>query len=228
MSFPKFAIFDMDGLLFDTENIFMRHLHEVQTSYGYPATVEDYIKTVGTNGSNLKRICTEIYGEDYPHEEISHIAAENTRDYIDKNGLDLKPGISSLLNLFRENAIPCCVASSSKQETVKHHLEVAGIYDYFKFIIGGDTINNCKPDPEIFLKAYEQMKNHAIEDISVKDGIIFEDSENGILAAHAAGIPVICIPDLKYPDEKIAKLPVHIFNSAVKVTEFYLNSSENV
>lgn len=98
---------------------------------------------------------------------------------------------------------------------VEKYLNIAGIRDYFKHIIGGDQVKISKPNPEIFLKALGKTP------FNKDEAVIFEDSENGIRAAHAAGIPVICIPDLKYPNDSLKELPIHIVDSALDVIDLY-------
>jgi beta-phosphoglucomutase-like phosphatase (HAD superfamily) len=124
-------------------------------------------------------------------------------------------GIPELLEFFKGNGTICCVASSTVTPMVEKYLNIAGIRDYFKHIIGGDQVKNSKPNPEIFLKALGKTP------FNKDEAVIFEDSENGIRAAHAAGIPVICIPDLKYPNDSLKELPIHIVDSALDVIDLY-------
>ena len=124
-------------------------------------------------------------------------------------------GIPELLEFFKENGTICCVASSTVTPMVEKYLNIAGIRDYFKHIIGGDQVKISKPNPEIFLKALGRTP------FNKDEAVIFEDSENGIRAAHAACIPVICIPDLKYPNDSLKDIPIHIVDSALDVIDLY-------
>ena len=147
MNLPELVIFDMDGLIFDTERLFMNKKAEILKEYGYEAKKEDYIRTLGTAGKHLLDILYEIYGKDYPADEISRKTRRLVTDEIEKNGPSVKPGINALLEWLRNKAIPCCVASSTQHIYVEAYLKRAGLADYFSRIIGGDEISRSKPDP---------------------------------------------------------------------------------
>lgn len=211
MNIPKLVIFDMDGLIFDTERLFIEKQTPFLEKYGYIARDEDYIKTLGTNGEQLKKIHTEIYGPDYPTDLITKLTRAEVDKHMEVYGPTIKPGILELLEWLKQKNVSCAVASSTKTETVEKYLKLADIYKYFDYVIGGDQVSNTKPDPEIFLKAFERKH------IDKNEALILEDSENGILAAQRAGIPVICIPDLKYPDENFREIPIYILSNGFEV-----------
>ena len=208
---PSLFIFDMDGLLFDTERLFMNIRAEVLAEYGYVHRDEDYMKTIGTSGENLRAILRDIYGPDYPEAAISAESRSRQQDYIRKNGPGVKPGIRSLLEWAKKHAIPCCVASSTHANYVNEFLRLAGLDDFFSFVIGGDQVTRSKPDPEIFLLACEKA------DTPPSKALVLEDSENGVLAAVRGGIPVICIPDLKQPSEEIIQKAAAVVSNAEEV-----------
>lgn len=198
MKTPKKVIFDMDGLIFDSERVFMHELGEVMKPHGYIMRRENYIKTLGLTADALKEKVLEIYGADYPHEEFSRITRDRVGEIARAGKLPLKDGIRELLVWLKEHNIPCAVASSTKRRYVLDYLNAAGIEGYFEVVIGGDDVPRSKPEPDIFLAA--------LGDISPGDALVLEDSENGILAASRAGIPVICIPDMLYPRDEIKAL----------------------
>ncbi len=208
MKLPKFAIFDMDGLIFDTERIFMAKNGEVMETYGYHQTEENYIKTMGTAGETLRRIVNGFYGEDYPMEEISLKALELEIEHLRKYGPILKPGIRELLAWLKDHGIPCCVATSTPAPYPDEFLTLGGIREYFSFIVTGNEVARSKPDPDIFLACCERMG------CAPEDSIVFEDSENGVRAAYNGRIPVFCIPDLKLPEPETAALASAVLNDA--------------
>lgn len=208
MNIPKLAIFDMDGLIFDSERLFMNMKHTVLTEYGYPARDEDYLQTIGLAGQQLRDKLAKLYGPDYPMDEISQKSRAKVNEYMEAHGPDIKPGIEILLKWFCRQGIPCCVASSSNHEYVKKYLNLAHLDTYFSYIIGGDEIIRSKPEPDIFLAACRRSGIHP------RDAIVLEDSENGIRAALAAHIPVVCIPDLKQPSSELAKNTAAILKTA--------------
>ena len=208
MRFPKLAIFDMDGLLINSEEVFMEQKGPVMARYGFSQTREEYIRTLGTSGENLNRILLELYGPDYPADAITKETRANVNAFYDSCGVPVKKGIPELLSYLTGHGVHCCVATSTAHMHAASYLENGSILQYFDFIIGGDEISRSKPDPEIFLKALEKSGTAS------EDALIFEDSENGIFASQRAGIPVICIPDMKYPCKEAADIAVTILADA--------------
>ena len=215
MNIPKVAIFDMDGLIFNTERQFFKFESMVHKKYGYPSRIEDFTQTLGLSFASVKEVHKKIFGEDFSTEQIFKETRELVAKDVEENGLEIMKGIPELLEFFKGNGTICCVASSTVTPMVEKYLNIAGIRDYFKHIIGGDQVKNSKPNPEIFLKALGKTPCNKDE------AVIFEDSENGIRAAHAAEIPVICIPDLKYPNDSLKDIPIHIVDSALDVIDLY-------
>lgn len=208
LKLPKLAIFDMDGLIFDTERLFMTEKHKILKAYGYPARKEDYLQTVGMAGTQLKDKLLSLYGPDYPADEISRKARAAVNAHIDAFGPDVKPGIRTLLKWFRMHGVVCCVASSTMHIYVEQYLTLAELDSFFSYIIGGDEVSRSKPNPDIFLAACARGQ------FSPADALVLEDSENGIRAAAAAGIPAVCIPDLKQPSPDVAEKAAVILASA--------------
>ncbi len=208
---PKLMIFDMDGLLFDTERLFMNMKNKILREYGYPARQEDYVQTIGLSGNQLREKLEELYGSEYPADEISRKARAMVNTYLEEHDPDVKPGIRELLQWLREQEIPCCVASSTRHVYVEKYLQLADLDDCFSFVIGGEEVSRSKPAPDIFLDACKKAATRP------EDAYVLEDSENGVRAASAAGIPVICIPDLVYPSPGVAEMAEAVVPSAGEV-----------
>lgn len=196
----KAVIFDMDGLVFDTERVFMEQLAVAMKEKGYYLSREVYIKTTGTTGRTLKNIMCANYGDDYPLEECTRIAQSRLEVIAETVGLNVKPQIHELLEMLKERNIPCAIASSTMSVYVKKYLGHSGLLNYFSEIIGGEMVLHSKPEPDIFLMACEKLRT------APQAALVLEDSENGVKAAYVAGIPVICIPDLKEPSKDIVKM----------------------
>lgn len=199
MKMPELVIFDMDGLIFDSERLFMREMNNVMKNYGYSITEEQYVSLLGLCDGMLISKMKEMFGDDYPFKEISSKTREKTTLCAKNGELKIKDGIIELLKFFKEHNVPCTVASSTYAVHVKKYLEISGIDSYFKDITGGDSVKRSKPEPDIFLIACKKFG------IKPENALVLEDSENGITAAYRAGIPVVCIPDMKYPDEEHLK-----------------------
>lgn len=190
----KKAIFDMDGLIFDSERLFMRCLSEIAQKQGYTITEEIYSHTLGLSYKDCETYMKSVYGEGYPFKENS-AAARSAMAVLAESGLPVKDGIRELLEYLYRNKVECVVASSSETKYIRSYLESAGLLQYFTELTGGETVTHSKPEPDIFIKA--------LGDTSKENAVIFEDSENGLIAAQRAGIRAICIPDMKLPSEEV-------------------------
>ncbi len=193
-------LFDMDGVIFDTERLFMEQLAVVMADEGYLLSREVYCRTLGMSGESLARVMKAEYGPDYPLREISIRAREKVDIIAGTVGLQIKPQIPPLLAWLHEQAIKCAVVSSTDSRTVSKYLEGAGLRGYFSMIIGGEMARRPKPEPDIFLLACHECG------LRPEQAVVLEDSESGVRAAAAAGIPVICVPDMKMPEERICRL----------------------
>ena len=193
-------IFDMDGLIFDTELIFMNQLAVVMAEKGYSLSRKVYEDSLGMAGEPLKQLMLSEYGSEYPFEEMGEKSRKMVDVIADTVGLPVKPQIRSLLKWLKEQGIVCAVASSSQSDVVRHYLEKAELLSFFREIIGGEMVERSKPEPDIFLLACEKCR------VLPENAVVLEDSENGIRAAFAAGIPSICVPDLKSPCEEVQKM----------------------
>lgn len=204
----KGFLFDMDGLLFDTERLFMEQLAVLMAERGYRLTREVYSRSLGLTGKALEKMMLEEYGRDYPLRELGHRAREQVDIVADTVGLQIKPQIPELLDWLREEGIICAVASSTDSDSVRKYLDKTGLLSYFSVIVGGEMVERSKPEPDIFLLACEKCG------LRPQQAVVLEDSENGVRAAAAAGIPAICVPDLKQPSPEVCQLI-----SALVVTE---------
>ena len=203
----KKAIFDMDGLIFDSERLFMEKLGSEMAKRNYTLTREIYVNLLGLNKKTVEINMKSVYGADYPFAELSEAARAEMR-IAAKKGLPVKKGIPELLEYLKESGTECVVASSSETRFVREYIEGAGLSGYFTELIGGETVRMSKPNPEIFLKALGGTPK--------ENALIFEDSENGVRAAINAGIGVICIPDMKRPDEALLKNTLACLNDAAE------------
>ena len=216
MTLPKLAIFDMDGLLFDSERVLMEENAKVMEEHGYRQTFSDYVQTIGTAGETFFGTLYKIYGDDYPAEEIAGESARRCVERLLTEGVPLKPGIPELLAFFHEHEVPCCVATSTKRPSAEAMLKKAGIRKDFSFVVTSSEVERSKPAPDIFLLACEKG------DTSPTESCVFEDSQNGVLAAFRAGIPVVCIPDLKEPEPFYAEKATTLVRSALDVPPLFV------
>lgn len=211
MRLPDLFIFDMDGLIFDSERAFMETLAAVMKEHGYTLTRDRYVHTLGLSMADTRKVMLGFYGPDYPYEEISQEGRRRLNARAAEKPLPVKKGIPELLSFLEERGVPRCVASSSPRETVRTYLASAGLADRFDFVVCGDDITHSKPDPEIFLLCCRHFGT------APEDAVVLEDSENGIRAAVNGRIPVICIPDMKTPAPELLERTLFTVSSAEDV-----------
>lgn len=186
----KAVIFDMDGLMVDTEPVGNRICVQSNKKFGYEITQDMLFDLIGRNAQSACAYLKETFGDDYPYEEIRKESMRLRKEYYQTHDIEVKPGLYTLLAYLKESGIKMAVASSTMSETVLKNLKQIHVDHYFDCIIGGEQIVNGKPAPDIFLKALELL------DVQNDEAVVLEDSKNGILASYYAKIPVICIPDI--------------------------------
>jgi len=194
----KAAIFDMDGLLIDSERAISQAWIAGAQALGFRLEMADFIKVVGTAAQQSNAILVDLLGS----EEAMRAIAAKAHALLPQAGgapvFPLKSGALALLEALHAAGIPCGVASSSSVEEIRHRLGHVGVLKYFRCISGGDEVTHGKPDPALYLLAAARLG------VAPEDCIAFEDSENGARAAQAAGVRVVIVPDLKHPPEDVA------------------------
>ncbi len=194
------VIFDMDGLMVETERLAKRFWGEALDEFGVSLNDDQYLRIVGRTSTDSTIVLNEMLGADFPVEKCRARMRELYYADIAENGIPVKPGLLELVEFLRTESVRYAVATSTAHDITERKLEMTGLTSYFETIIAGDEVLNGKPDPEIFLKVAESL--------SVAPGacVVLEDSFNGIRAAHAAGMIPIMVPDLAQPTEQIRSL----------------------
>lgn len=196
----ELVIFDMDGLMFDTERIFRFVYKQFGEKAGYIFPESIFKKITGASSKEIYKALIYTFGKDFPYKEAISYRDKTEHDIIEKNGIPIKYGLMQLLNFLNENNIKTAVASSSKMASVKYNLKKANIKN-IDFIISGEDIKDSKPKPEIFLRPCEKLS------VDTSRAIVLEDSINGIKAALNANIKPIWVPDLiNIPEELKARI----------------------
>lgn len=210
----KAVIFDLDGLLLDSEITSYKIYLEIAERFGYEFTLADF--THNFSGQPLMHnvpLAIELYHLPWTLEEaLEEIDIIETR--LLSEGIDLKPGAKELLQYLKENHYKTIVASSSVRDRAINLLTQNGIVEYFDDFVFGPEVKRGKPNPDIFLKAAEKLGE------APEKCLVLEDSQAGIQAAYAANIPVICIPDLKKPSEEYRKKTTAVLESLNDVIDF--------
>lgn len=205
-------LFDMDGVLFDTERMSISSIISIMKELGFDVPREFIIKNMGRSQSDSSRAYCDLLGDSFAPEIFWQRYWENRNTLYRKMGMPVKEGIPELLQEAKKRQIPCVVASSSPQKEVRASIERADLGEYFVGAVGGDMFDRCKPEPAIFLGASQIVK------VDPSHCLVLEDSLNGIIAAHAAGAQVGFIKDLaEYDADVLAQYCDYIFPSALDV-----------
>ena len=192
------AIFDMDGLLLDTERVCMRVFKQTCESLSLPFHEEVYLSLIGRNASGIEQLLRQAYGGDFHR---LHSAWRAGYDAVVKHrAIDLKAGVIELLKWLKHHEIPTAIATSTQKEVASIKLKLAGIDRYFDVLTAGCEVSRGKPDPEIYLLAAHRLG------VNPTQCLAFEDSNNGARSAIAAGMRTYQIPDLVSPSEDILAL----------------------
>lgn len=213
----KAAIFDMDGLLLDTERVAMNTFEQACKVLGFPFHSEIYLGIIGRNAAGIEEVIRSGYGDDLDYPKLNQEWQTRYREVVTKQAIPKKLGVESLLAWLKSNGYKIAVATSSKKEVAQIKLSLANIDHYFDAFATGCEVSNGKPDPEIFLLAAQRLG------IEPHHCIAFEDSNNGTQAAVAAKMTTFQIPDLVEPTEEIRNMGHHIHSSLLDVLHLFQN-----
>jgi len=191
----KAAIFDMDGLLIDSERIIMQACISAAKEIGITYTQAEYAQLIGRAGpDSTHRMIEQLNGVENFNLVMQGLDARLAEC---NQSFPLKPGALDLLQYYQANNIVCSVASSSPTQHINHRLSQVGVLDFFGHVTSGQEVTHGKPSPDIYLLAVKKLG------LNVEECIAFEDSETGARAAIAAGLKVVVVPDLQQPSEYV-------------------------
>ncbi|CAN5892239.1 HAD family phosphatase [soil metagenome] len=193
-------LFDMDGLLLDSERLYLEASRQAFGEYSFDLQTEAYLECICTPDVQAVEILRAAYGEALPVEQVMARAATLYGERVRAEPVPLKMGCLELLNFLQANDIKRAVVTSTRTEMAEHKLKLAGIREAFAFVVGGDQVERSKPDPAIYRRGVEKLG------VPVEACLVLEDSENGVRAAVAAGLRVIQVPDLKAPSDEFLTL----------------------
>lgn len=197
----KCAIFDMDGTLINSEKKYFECWQSFLESCGYEITVDFYQRVLGSPTHELKPLFLAEYGNAFPFDQLFQRVMLHRQDYVNSVQFALTPGALAFLQACRATGIVCGLATSSPRAEAQRILERLKVWDFFAFTAFGNEVKKGKPDPEIFQLAAARS-GYAKGEI-----VVFEDSTNGVLAAHRAGLTVYHLNDFIPIAEEIAHLP---------------------
>lgn len=210
----KAVIFDMDGLMIDSERVtYNEYVKKLAQLGHHDFTEELYRNCLGKNKQGICQVFIDHYGQDFPMDEVwddVHVwIDESLRQYVPK-----KKGLVELLEYLKANNYKTIVATSSGRARVDEILKNGNLTEYFDDSICGDEVTHGKPHPEIFLTACQKL------DVKPEEALVLEDSEAGILAAYDGHIDVICVPDMKCPEPQFVEKVTKIVDSLDEVIDY--------
>ncbi len=207
------VIFDMDGLMFDTECVYAIYWQEMMAEHGYSPLNDEQL--AASRGITRERHCQNFhnwFGADTATSNAiidgcySRVAA-----HLVNNDIVEKPGLRELLAALVEKGLPAALATGTHRDRTEAMLKKQGLREYFVATVCGDEVTKGKPDPEVFLKAATALG------VPPESCIVLEDSFNGIRAARAAGAMPVMVPDLAQPTDDIRALCAYVFPSLHEV-----------
>lgn len=196
----KGVVFDMDGLMIDTERLTYKLYKSVMADMGYDLTLDIFKRTIGLRSADTKLLYKQLFGENLDFDSIKASVLKNFREHTENNGVPIKDGLFELLDYLKSNGIKAAVATSTSGQTAGRLLSLAGIAPYMTAFVFGDMIANGKPAPDIFLKACELLGEQPQFCIGL------EDSYNGLKAVHSANMIPVMVPDMLEPTPETEKL----------------------
>lgn len=210
----KAVVFDMDGIIFDSERLVIECWKETADKYGIVNIERACEACLGVNATETREIFKRFYGQDFPYDEYKKEMSELFHGRYDGGRLPTKVGVKELIEYLKTQGIKVGLASSTRKAVVVQELTDAGLIEYFDVVVGGDMVRKSKPDPEIFLKACEELK------VVPQEAFAIEDSYNGIRAAAAGKLRPLMVPDLMPPTEEMQELAECIFETLLDVKSF--------
>lgn len=203
----KAVVFDMDGVLVDTEKIYRRSWKINGMSIGITEQDMDHIcdRVAGGNKASNARVFKDIMGEDFDYLAFRQRTMELFDEYVREHGVEIKAHVADTLKYLKDKGVKIALATSTERERAEKRLESVGILEYFDTRVCGDEVTRGKPNPDIYLKACEKLG------VKPSDTVGVEDSVNGVIAAHSAGLFTVMMVDLIKPNEITAKNTDKVF-----------------
>ena len=218
---PGALIFDMDGLLLDTERVWRIAFEEACRDAGWQSPdMKVYTDCIGSTGLDIESTLRKGYGPHFPWEAVRTVWPRRYLDHLENRPADVKPGAVELLTYACETKIPCGIATSTRSTLSATTLALSGVRDYFSVLVTGDDVRHRKPDPEAYVTAAERLG------VRPDRCWALEDSASGVRSALAAGCRVFQVPDLVVPSPQVRSLGHEVVETLHDVLEALRAASE--
>ncbi len=213
----KAVVFDMDGVIFDSEKLYRKHWMISAKEYGIDKEVMETLldKIAGATKERNEKLMKSHFGEDFDYMAFREATMNRMDEDIRENGIEVKPGVRELFNYLKGHGYMIGLATSTMKERAEVNLKKTGLISYFNAIMYGGIVANGKPAPDIYEHACQLLG------VDTSEAIGIEDSINGIKSSHAAGLYTIMVVDLIKPNDEVKEIADKIFDSLIEVKEFF-------
>lgn len=209
------VIFDMDGVIFDSETLVMKCWRKIGKEQHIPDIEKVVRECIGTTQYASEQIFKSHYGEDFDYESNRTEVSKRYIAHVRLKGVPMKLGIVELLEYLKAEGIKIGLASSTRKKRVEEQLDIAGLTQYFDVIVCGDMVTKSKPEPDIFLTCANQLE------ADPENVYVMEDSYNGIRAASRANMHPIMVPDLLMPTDEMHALSEEVLHDLLEVKQYF-------
>jgi HAD superfamily hydrolase (TIGR01509 family) len=210
------VVFDMDGILIDSEPLFRSVAKQTAADLGYTLSDAVYVQWMGLPPKAVEAAVVQSMGPEFPIETFRERFSEHWTTHTDLHGVPAQPGIPELLAELQARDIPFAVATSTRRNHAERSLEMAGLASFIDVLVGGDEVEQGKPEPEIFQSAAKKIA------VPAASCVALEDSSVGVRAASSARMLTIMVPDLHLPSAEIAALARFVVPSTSRAAEVVL------
>ncbi len=217
----KGVVFDMDGLMIDTEKLLMRFWIQSAQEFGFDMQKEHVLQIRSLAPKYAIEKFKSFFGEEFDYYSVKKRRIELMNNYISQNGIEKKYGLDELLKYLTENGYKKAVATATDIERTEKYLKSLEVYGYFDEIVTATMVKNGKPAPDIYLYACKKIG------LEPSECLALEDSPNGIRSAHDAGCNAVMIPDLLEPDKETYKLLFAKADNLLEVIDLLENRKEH-
>ena len=207
------VVFDMDGLLLDTEPLYQQAWRSAAAELGFDLTDTLHQSLIGRNDADSHRVLEQAFGRDFSIEPFIALWPRHWERHIGVEGIALKAGTLALLQWLETSDVPFAIATSSHRWNATRSLECTGLLNRFPTLVTGDEVANGKPAPDIYLEAAQRLAT------APERCLAFEDSDPGVIAATEAGMTTILVPDLMSPSEEAVSRAHQVLPSLESATD---------
>lgn len=213
----KGVISDMDGVILDSEKLYVRFWCEAGNFYGYPMNESHALSIRSMARKYAIEKLQGYFGKDFDYDAVRNKRVELMDKYVDQNGIDAKPGAEALLRYLKENGVKTALATATPVERAKKYLEMVGLLKFFDEVCSARMVKNGKPAPDIYIYAAEKIN------LPPNKCVALEDSPNGVRSAYAAGCKTVMVPDMDSPSEEIKPMLFDVANGLEDVIRIIKN-----